>query len=95
MKRKAVMSEKGVRRQYDAEFKASAVEMMTSGRSVGEVSRALGVNENVLRKWKSGASSAPAPSDQGELERLRKQVRQLEIERDILKKALSIFSRPG
>ena len=67
--------------------------MMRSGRSVMDVSRALGVNDNLLRKWKSADEPPLVASDQAELERLLRYVRQLEMERDILKKALSIFSR--
>ena len=85
--------EKQPRRKYDAEFKASAVQMMLSGRGVMDVSRALGVSTNLLRKWKSAEDLPPLPADQAEIERLLRYVRQLEMEREVLKKALSIFSR--
>lgn len=94
MKKKEPTVEKRPRRQYDADFKASAVQMLQTGRSVGEVSRALGVNENLLRKWKSAVSAPATSADQTELARLQRYVKQLEMEREILKKALSIFSRP-
>lgn len=93
MKKKDQVFSAGHRRQFDAEFKASAVEMVQSGRSVAEVSRALGIRENLLHKWRSAAKSTPSLEEQTEVERLRRQVKQLELERDILKKALSIFSR--
>ena len=94
MKKKESIVETRPRRQYDAEFKASAVRMLQTGRSVAEVSRALGVNENLLRKWKSAIAAPVNPADQTEVERLQRYVKQLEMEREILKKALSIFSRP-
>ena len=93
MKKQGTITDKQTRRKYDAEFKASAVQMLRSGRSIMDVSRALGVNDNLLRKWKSAEEPVALASDQTELERLRRYVRQLETERDILKKALSIFSR--
>lgn len=93
MKRQTMTTEKKPRRQYDAEFKSSAVQMVLSGRSISDVSRALGVNVNLLRKWKLAHEAPPTAPEQGEIERLLRYVRQLEQERDILKKALSIFSR--
>ena len=93
MKRKEPVPEKRTRRQYDEEFKASAVQMLLNGRSVADVSRSLGVNENLLRKWKSRVPEKVVSLDQQEFERLQRYVKQLEMERDILKKALSIFSR--
>lgn len=93
MKSKELIKEKQPRRQYDAEFKASAIQMIQNGRSVADVSRALGVNENLLHKWKSTVLQSTVSSDQTEIERLQRYVKQLEMEREILKKALSIFSR--
>lgn len=93
MKRKEPVPEKRTRRQYDEEFKASAVQMLLNCRSVSDVSRSLGVNENLLRKWKSRVPEKVVSLDQQEFERLQRYVKQLEMERDILKKALSIFSR--
>jgi transposase len=94
MKRKDNVPTLLQRRRYDAEFKASAVRMLQNGQSVPEVSRALGVGESLLHKWRSASKKqAFEGGDRTEIERLRRQVRQLETERDILKKALSIFSR--
>jgi transposase len=55
----------------------------------------LGINENVLYRWRKAAEgkSAPSGSAADELAQLKRYCRQLEQERDILKKALSIFSR--
>ena len=93
MKRKAIVAENKPRRKYDADFKASAVQMILNGRGVMDVSRALGVSANLLRKWKSAEDLPVLPADQAEIERLLRYVRQLEMEREVLKKALSIFSR--
>ena len=65
--------------------------MLRLGQSVPTVAQALGIGEGVLYKWKQ--AQRPAALDQ-ELEQLRAKLKQVETERDILKKALSIFCRP-
>lgn len=94
MMEKTVVKKK--HRKYDAGFKAEALKMVGSGRSVPDVARSLGIGENLLYKWRAEQKSnfSPAESvENTELESLRKQLRQVEMERDILKKALVIFGR--
>lgn len=95
MKTEQNTNESPKRRRYDEDFKASALKMVEEGRSVSDVSRALGIPENMLYRWKStvGKTNGSGDEIQLELERLKRQLRQVEQERDILKKALSIFSR--
>ncbi len=84
------------RRRYDSEFKENALKMIEDGRSVPSVSQALGVREGLLYSWKSKAKKKRVSGGKGEVEEmkiLRKRLREVEQERDILKKALSIFSR--
>ncbi|WP_338875016.1 transposase [Spirosoma sp. SC4-14] len=90
------------RRKYDQDFKTEALRMIANGRSVYQVAQALGVGENLLYRWRSQQQSADGLTKGKEKidsplavenERLRHQVRQLEEERQILKKALAIFSR--
>ena len=95
------MTEK--RRRYDKEFKISAVKMiLEEGMSTAEVSRDLGVNENSLYKWKSEYVSdqqnvfpgkGRMKPEEEEISKLRKQVKRLEMERDILKKAIGYFTK--
>ncbi len=83
------------RRKFDAGFKSEALKMVNSGRSVSEVARTLGIGENLLYNWKIEASESQAPDNQlliSENEQLRKQLRQAETERDLLKKVISILS---
>ena len=80
------------RRKYDDEFKRQALQMIANGQAVRSVAQALGVGENLLHKWKHTAR-AHQPPDEREVLELRARLRQVEQERDILKKALSIFSR--
>lgn len=87
-------TEKAERRQYDEAFKTNAVQLIESGKTVREVSQALGVSEGLLQRWKR-EHYAERPALAAENAELRARLRELEQERDILKKALSIFSRPG
>lgn len=66
--------------------------MVDNGQTVRSVADNLGVGENLLHKWKS-ARLAGASGLEQEVIDLRARNRQLELERDILKKALGIFSR--
>ena len=84
------------RRKYDESFKMELLKMVKSGRSVAEVSRTMGIDENLLYKWRSEENGQEKPVEleiNTEIEHLRKQLKQVEIERDILKKALVIFGR--
>lgn len=81
-----------VKRKYDEEFKLDALRMIDNGQAVRHVAESLGVGENLLHKWKSARGAGASDLDREVIE-LRSRMRQLELERDILKKALSIFSR--
>lgn len=92
------------RRKYDAEFKADVLKMISDGRAVQEISHSLGINANMIHRWKAQhneAAGRPAsladvviPTVSGvEHERIKARLREVEQERDILKKALGIFSR--
>jgi transposase len=87
--------EKRSRRKFTAEFKAEAVRLVeTSGRSVVEVARDLGIDRTGLRAWikqaridaGKGPPSALTTEEKAELTALRKEVRVLKEEREILKK---------
>ncbi len=80
------------RRKYDDEFRRQALQMIDNGQSVRSVAQALGVGENLLHKWKQARHSNRSELEMENAE-LRARLRQVEQERDILKKALSIFSR--
>ena len=79
-------------RKYDAQFKEEALKQIENGQSVSSVAQALGISEALLYQWRK-RGTPPQPGNSSEVEVLRKQVKQLETERDILKKALTIFSR--
>lgn len=68
------------------------MKMIDNGQTVRSVAQNLGVGENLLHKWKRGNRAGASDLERENVE-LRAKNRQLELERDILKKALSIFSR--
>ena len=82
-------------RVYDAEFKSNALKLVASGRSVPSVADSLGIDKSLIYAWRRQADppSAQEEAEFNELVALRKRVLELEQERDILKKALAIFSR--
>ena len=97
------MSEESKRRRYDREFKVEAVRLSHEpGRTVAGVARDLGISVNTLHLWRkqlseSGDDAFPGKGrqsgEQEELRRLRRQLADVTEERDILKKALGVFSR--
>ena len=81
-------------RKYDGEFKQEAVKKIHDGQSVASVARELGCAESLLHKWKRQTIEASSDSEK-EVIALRKKLREVEMERDILKKAALIFGRSG
>ena len=91
------------RRKYDKEFKKEAVRLVHERNGkVTEVAEGLGISPANLQRWKKELSENPdhafpglgklkSPDD--EIRRLQKETRDLKEERDILKKALAIFSK--
>jgi transposase len=96
---------KKTRRKYDSSFKEDVIKMINSGRPIGELSKALGVSSSLIHRWykatlsvsahlgKKGTQSSTFNNANAEMERLKAELRRTEQERDILKKALGIFSR--
>ena len=86
------------RRVFDASFKRMAIELSYARGSVKEVADELGINPGRLSKWRQ-KDSAPVrcaegmTAEQREIKRLQKELKEAQLERDILKKAVSIFSR--
>ena len=91
--------ENGKKKRFDREFKISAVKMVTEGgHKAAEVARSLGIQQNQLYNWKkkfsdNGDKAFPGKGHLSELAALRRKLRDVEMERDILKKAVGIFSK--
>ena len=90
--------------KYPEQFRRDAVELVrSSGRSLREVGKELGVNHETLRNWVNAAKRADegqpddaeqiSAGEREELRRLRKKVAELELEKEILRKAAQYFAK--
>jgi transposase len=97
MPRKSVVKPVVIRRVFSQEFKQDAVQMLLDGHTASSIVERLGISgANILYRWKKEqlASSGPiANAMDSKLRELENELRRVERERDILKKALSIVGR--
>ena len=93
---------KRTRRSFSNEYKAEVVELVRrSGKSVGAICRDLDLTETAVRRWASqaeidagaGPAGALTTEERQELADLRRRVKTLEMEREILKKATAFFAK--
>lgn len=94
-----------IRRQYTREFKQEAVQLLErSGRAASQLEAELGIGDGCLLRWQKalaaeGAQALPGTGhlrpEQEQLRQLQRENAVLREERDILKKALAIFSGPS
>ena len=91
---------KRTRRSFTKEYKAEVVTLVrTGGESIGSVCRDLDLTETAVRRWVSqaetdsgrGPAGALTTAEREELSELRRRVKTLEMEREILKKATAFF----
>jgi transposase len=96
------------RRSFTEEFKQEAVSLLaSSGRPLTQIATELGIQPSMLRSWRNavngavlrvagvvGATAVAASAEQSEIRRLRRDLERAQMERDILKKAIGIFSVP-
>ncbi|MGZ5469408.1 MAG: transposase [Candidatus Aminicenantales bacterium] len=97
------MSEEKTRRRYDRAFKEGAVRLVVEeGQTLAGTARDLGITENMLSRWRKEyladqghafPGKGRMKPDEEEIRQLKRRVTDLEQERDILKKALVIFSK--
>jgi len=92
------------RRSFDKEFKMMTVNLCLTGKPSKEVAEELGIRTELVRRWKreyerskEGSFSGHGKANLTDIERenlqLKKDLREAQLERDILKKAVSIFSK--
>jgi transposase-like protein len=90
------------RRHFTAEFKADAVRLCKAGgRTIAQAATNLDLTETALREWvkRAGVDAGKAPpnelttTERDELSELRRRVKRLEMEREILKKAATFFAK--
>ncbi len=93
------MGQKRTYKQYSKEYKEEAVALvLEQGYSVPEAAKSLGIASNILYRWKSKIESQPegrslSVDEREELKRLRKEVKNLRLEKEILKKARAFFAK--
>ena len=84
---------------YTEEFKKEAVRLVQEeGMTIAQVKKILGVSYNAIRKWLDESQNPRSNTDlsndeKEELRRLRKEVKELRMEREILKKAATFFAK--
>ena len=90
------------RRSYSPEFKQDVVNMIKTGeKSIADIARDLELSQPMIYRWYRQLNGAEDPrveelsEKDKELRRLRKQLAEVSEERDILKKAINIFSKQG
>jgi len=94
------------RRSYDKEFKLMAVELCQSGKSTKQVADDLGIRRELVARWKresskykegsfSGHGNVNMTDEQKENARLKRELKETQLENEILKKAVGIFSKSG
>lgn len=86
------------KRTYDDSFRKMAVDLSHTRGSVKEVADELGISDSLLSKWRqrdseSKQSPVALTEDQRLIRKLQKELRDAQMERDILKKAVGIFSK--
>ncbi len=88
-------------KKYENDFKVMIVELLLSGQKAKSISEEYGLNENMIRRWKKEyqerlgdfSKRQELTAEQKEIRALKKALKDAELERDILKKAVSIFSK--
>jgi transposase len=88
-------------KKYSREYKIEAVQMLKAGKNAVQVSRELGVSDVSLLHWKKQLEAEPEHAFPGkgnmlpqdaELRRLKRENEKLRMEKEILKKAIAMFS---
>ena len=90
-----------MRTKYENEFKVMIVELLKAGQKIPSVSKEYSLNEGMIRRWRREFESTKGDfskkkdlsAEELEIKRLKKEMADVKMERDILKKAVSIFSK--
>ncbi len=84
-------------KSYTEEFKKTIVSLYENGKKLAELSREYGINESTIRPWtkKYGTitTSTGEITNNDEIRKLKKKLQEIELENEILKKAVAIFSK--
>lgn len=84
-------------KSYDEDFKKTIVSLYENGKGISELSREYGVGkstiENWIKKFKTITTSTGEVTNNDEILKLKKELKQVQIENEILKKVVAIFSK--
>ena len=88
-------------KKYDNDFKVILIELLRSGKTAKELSEEYSINSGIIRRWnreftaKSGdfSKKREPTTEELELKALKRELKEVCLERDILKKAVGIFSK--
>lgn len=82
---------------YDEEYKKSIVKLVENGKSISDIEREYGVNRKLIYNWKYKYGTITTTSGEtttnDEIIKLKKELNEIKIENEILKKALAIFTK--
>ena len=83
------------RKKYTPAFKAECVRQVAAGARQTDVARAQGISPALLGRWQRRAleQAVPSSAERAEIKRLRAELKRVEMERDIFKKVVTIFSQ--
>ena len=101
MSRMKAETTRRARRQFSDEFKAGAVRLvLDEGKTIGAAARELDLTASSLSRWveqaradRTKGKTGLTTAERDEMARLRKEVRELRLEREILKKAAAFFAK--
>lgn len=84
-------------KKYDEDFKKTIVSLYESGKSISDLSREYGVGHTNIRNWinkyQKITTSTGEVTNNDEILKLKKELQQVQLENEILKKAVAIFSK--
>lgn len=84
-------------KNYDEDFKKTIVNLYETGKSIADLSREYGVGHTNIRNWinkyQTITTSTGEITNNDEILKLKKELQQVQLENDILKKAVAIFSK--
>ena len=87
----------GTRKKYDEEYKKNIVSLIENGKSISEIEREYGISRKNIYNWKykygTITTSTGETTSNDEIAKLKKELKQIQLENEILKKAVAIFTK--
>lgn len=84
-------------KSYDEDFKKTIVSLYENGKGISELSREYGVGKSTIESWikkfKTITTSTGEVTNNDEILKLKKELQQVQMENEILKKVVAIFSK--